>query len=331
MKESFSLKLFSKEFILSHTSLREGEIKIGQQVKTSFDDYSSCKFMILGISEDFGPQANGGRLGSKNGFSPFISSFLSIQANQFLQGDNILLLGEISSNYDFLEVNKHEIINELDDFVCNVLSKYLQGNQSDNYVIPIIIGGGHNNAYPLIKSVSSLIYKQKINVINFDAHADFRKTDFRHSGNPFSWAFYENYIQQYAVLGLHESYNNQYMIDELIKNNCLFSWFDDYIYDNDLFERDLNLFKNKISETKFGIELDLDAIAFMPSSALSPSGFSVEQARKYISVLSREKNATYLHLCEGAPQDKVEQRVVGKVLAYFVSDFMKGVFSVLKS
>ena len=46
--------------------------------------------------------------------------------------------------------------------------------------IPIIIGGGHNNAYPAIKGAAKGLYKAElfplaqINCINLDAHTDYR-------------------------------------------------------------------------------------------------------------------------------------------------------------
>ena len=60
--------------------------------------------------------------------------------------------------------------------------------------IPIIVGGGHNNAYGIIKG-SALALNKKINVLNIDAHADFRPLEGRHSGNGFSYAFHEGFIK----------------------------------------------------------------------------------------------------------------------------------------
>ncbi len=318
MKSShFEFRLFTENEILEKTSLREGETKIGQKVSTYNKDKNSCKYVILSIAEDFGPQANGGKAGSNKAFDAFSTRFLNIQSNQFLTGENILFLGEISSTFEFHSVDTQSIIAELDEFVISVLENYLTENQ-----IPLVIGGGHNNAYPLIKYVSKT-KNQAINVINLDAHADFRKTDFRHSGNPFSWAKKDGFLEQYAVLALHQSYNNQYIIDELVRNKCLVSWFDDYISDENLFRKDVRDYLAQISQNYFGIELDLDAIAFMPSSAMGPSGLTLEQARFYIQSAAAERKVSYLHLPEGAPKNEVEAQIVGKTLAYLVSDFIK--------
>jgi formiminoglutamase len=61
----------------------------------------------------------------------------------------------------------------------------------------------------------------------------------------------------------------------------------------------------------------------MPSSAFTPSGFSLNDARKYIHTIAKHKNISYLHLPEGAPSSVKEEKIVGKALAYLVSDFIK--------
>ena len=89
------------------------------------------------------------------------------------------------------------------------------------------------------------------------------------------------------------------------------------------FKEDLKTFFQYITDNKFGVELDLDAIAYMPSSAFSPSGMSVEEARTYILQMAKSGNVRYLHLPEAAPKTEKEDAIVGKTLAYLVSDFIK--------
>jgi len=76
-----------------------------------------------------------------------------------------------------------------------------------------------------------------------------------------------------------------------------------------------------INNSKFGLELDCDAIANFPSSAKSPVGFSVNQIRNFINIASENKNCCYFHICEAAP-DEQNAAQVGKTISYFVSDFM---------
>jgi formiminoglutamase len=318
MKAKFEFNLFSQKALFDLTSIRNGEVKLGEKLLTPDADYSKAKYFIAGISEDIGPQSNGGFAGSTKAFNAFLKRFVNIQSNQFLTGENTLILGEICSMelFDTVE-NGRKKVEELDLFVESIISPWIKKG-----LLPIVIGGGHNNAFPIIKSISKSIDKA-ISVINLDPHADFRPLEGRHSGNPFSYAYDQRFLDKYAILGLHQSYNSKYILDQLTKNDFLFSFFDDYLSKKANFEQDLITFYEHINLGEFGIELDLDSIAYMPSSAFSPSGMSVEEARSYVLQMAKSRKVQYLHLPEAAPKNEKEEAIVGKTLAYLVTDFIK--------
>lgn len=318
MKSNFEFVSFSKQSLSELISVRAGEVKIGEKLFCFNEDFSNVKYFILGISEDIGPQSNGGFAGSTKAFAAFLKRFVNIQSNQFLTGENTLILGEIISNVSFQNlIDGRKLVEELDSFVESIISPFILKG-----FVPIVIGGGHNNAFPLIKSVSKIVGKP-ISVINFDPHADFRPMEGRHSGNPFSYAFEQGFLHKYAILGLHQSYNSRFILEELEKNHFIYSFFDDYLSGKADFKEDLKTFFQFINDNKFGVELDLDAIAYMPSSAFSPSGMSIEAARTYILQIAKSGNVQYLHLPEAAPKTQEEEAIVGKTLAYLVSDFIK--------
>ena len=305
--------------LLSKVGIRSGETKIGQEIKVlNSKEDSKIQFVILGICEDIGPQTNGGFPGAKKAFEAFLNYFVNVQSNEFLNGESILMLGNINS---LVEYNDKEDgiakVEELDEFVQVVLAPFI----SKSY-IPIVIGGGHNNAFPLIKSVSQQLEKP-IQVVNLDPHADFRALEGRHSGNPFSYAYNENYMRHYSVIGLHQSYNSQHLLDQLKTNHFTYTFWDDYISGKADFERDLQQIASEIHTDNFGLELDMDSIAYMPVSAYTPSGMSIELARKYILTMAKSIWVKYLHLPEAAPKNELEFTIVGKALTYLVTDFIK--------
>lgn len=317
MKSNFTFNSFSKTNLQSILSIREGETKIGQTCQFDYQN-NECKYVILGISEDIGPQSNLGFQGSANAFSAFISRFINMQDNRFLNGNSICILGEIRSIDLFETLEKgRELISELDEIVKSIIEPIILLGK-----IPIVIGGGHNNAFPLIWA-SSLAKNESINVINLDPHADCRALEGRHSGNPFSYAKHHQYLDHYSVLGLHQQYNNETMYTYLESNNFNFTFFEDYLFNNRSLTQDIEHFAHVSFNKPIGIELDLDTITFMPSSAFTPSGFTVNDARKYIHTIAKHKNISYLHLPEGAPVTLNEEKIVGKALSYFVSDFIK--------
>lgn len=309
---------YNRAEIMKLTSVREGEIKVGQRI-FSYDDLSSFKgrYIIVGVEESVGPQANLGFSGSENGFSSFLSRFLNIQSNRFFSGEEVLIYGVFKSESLGGIDEKRKLVSEIDLSLINHLELiYSMG------CVPVLIGGGHNNAYPLIKAYDK-VNGVGLNVINCDPHADYRLLEGRHSGNSFSYAKSEGVLNYYKVIGLHQSYNSEEMLSRMESEGCDFTFFDDYIEGRGSLENDVEDFIDKNKAHDFGVELDLDSIKGMPSSAFSFSGISVEDARYYVIRLAREKHVVYLHLPEGAPKYHREEVIVGKTLAYLVSDFIK--------
>jgi formiminoglutamase len=314
--ELFDFQYFNIQNHFSLISKRNGETKLGERLGKNYSD-PEVKYVILGISEDIGPQANLGLKGSNTAFKSFLTRFLNCQSNRFLTGENICILGEIKSNINFETVEKARTqIEELDDFVIELLNPIIKEGK-----IPIIIGGGHNNAFPLIKA-NYIHSNTTLDVINLDPHADCRLIEGRHSGNPFSYAKELGFLNHYTVLGLHQQYNSESIYNYLDLHKFDYTFFEDYLDSNSNLIKDIQKFIEK-TNNKIGIELDLDSVKMIPTSAFTPSGFSIEEARIYIRQLAKVKNCAYIHFPEGAPNTETDEKVVGKMLSYFVLDFIK--------
>lgn len=316
MSNSFEFKPFTAENLSNLTSIRNGEKKLGECITTTIN--SATKYAIIGVCEDIGPQSNQGNPGSNKGFNSFLTKFLNMQSNRYLNGKEIAILGIVEQNNPFDNLSNGRIkIEELDNLLISILTPLFKQN-----ITPIIIGGGHNNAYPLINSFS-VAKNKKLDVINLDPHADCRALEGRHSGNPFSYAITNNFLNHYCVLGLHKAYNSEFIYEFLDKHQCTYTFFEDYIINPKQFEVDIQSIIIR-SDEPIGIELDMDSIAYMPTSAYSPSGISIEIARKYICKLASSKRPTaYLHLPEAAPNDLFDEKITGKSLAYLVYDFIQ--------
>ena len=315
----FTFQESTKDAVLSYVSLREGEVKLGEKVSVYADlDSFEGKYVVIGVKEDVGPRANLGLSGSDAGYVCFLKRFLNMQSNSFLSGEGVLMLGEVCVNsvVDELGSLRH-CVEELDDLLVSLLVPIYEKG-----LIPILIGGGHNNAYPLIKACS-MVQKKAMDVVNCDPHADFRTLEGRHSGNSFSYAKKGGWLANYAVLGLHQQYNSQSMLDRLAEEECYVTFFEEYLVDDRNFLKDVDDVLRQVVGTVLGVELDMDAIINMPSSAFTPSGFTLEEARRYLIKCAKSKKAAYLHLPEAAPKNEREEAVVGKALAYLVSDFVK--------
>ncbi len=323
---------------------RMHETKIGEQCTYAQDaaswetdlQGSSCRFVLLGIPEDIGVKANFGRGGAHTAWKPALESFLNQQSNAFLDGSSVFVLGHIFVD-DLMERAAElstktakdiealrTLVSELDGRVSDVIERIVKNGK-----IPVVIGGGHNNAYPIIKG-SSKALGTSINVINCDPHSDFRPLEGRHSGNGFSYAWEENYLRRYSVFGLHEQYNTAQVLRDFSKHNArlFYTTYEDiFIRESKTVSAALNQNIGFVKDAGCGVEIDLDAITNVPSSAKTSSGLSPVQARQYAYQCGRQLDALYFHIAEGAPvlsHIKADNKT-GKLIAYLMTDFMKGV------
>ena len=314
--ELFNIQPFTRQELSALTNSRKGETRLGEKVST--EPNSKTKFIIIGIEESIGPLANKGFSGAEKAFIPFLQRFLNMQSNRFLSGEEICIFGSIKQMTNKIAPDLFSAaVDQLDQVVSDIISSSIKKEH-----ILIIIGGGHNNAYPIISSINKIL-KQKLHVLNLDPHGDCRALEGRHSGNPFSYAMAKDILESYSVIGLHKAYNNEETLDFLNKHHCKYSFYDDIVNGKSSFEEQLNDFIRHLKyKNPLGLELDMDAIAFSPSSAFTPSGINPEEARNYICRCSNELKPVYLHLPEAAPLNEIEEKISGKLLAYLTYDFI---------
>ncbi|MDO5971200.1 formimidoylglutamase [Flavivirga aquimarina] len=333
-----NLVLFKNSSLNKLINKRLGESKFGQHIKilTSISNiYEQLKnldvvYVIIGLPEDVGVFANHGKTGTSKAWEATLKVLLNIQSNQYTMADKVLILGHLDFTSEILDISELDISNKKDLLKARKIVSKIDSQVSFiiNQIIlagkkPIIIGGGHNNAYGNIKG-ASLALNNPINVINFDAHSDFRPEEGRHSGNGFSYAYAEGFLKNYFIFGLHENYTSDKLFKTLNKLKSIkYNTFESLEIRKELeFKEELKRALNHISEAPFGIEIDCDAIENIPSSAMTPSGFSVNKTRRFLNFFAKQDNACYLHICEAAPNKK-SRTMVGKLITYLITDFIK--------
>lgn len=343
------LKIYNKQDVLSLTRLRKFETKLGERLQTlkSSSDIerslreSSAGFVLFGIPEDLGSKGNYGIGGTDTLWIPFLQSLLNIQSNDFLDGGEILLIG----HFDFgdiqylidntargqdekIDAYRHAV-NTVDNEVENLVKLITEAKK-----IPLVVGGGHNNTYPLIKGAAKGWHKAgvthlaQINCINLDAHADYRPMEGRHSGNAFRYAEEDGYLQKYCIVGLHENYLPQNVWIDIVNNpfiDCI-TFEDIFVHEKRTFMQAVTHATGYTSDTLVGIDVDLDGIQNTLSSAMTPVGISPVHARQFISFAASDTRPAYLHICEGATRlsDGRTDATSGKLISYLISDFIKG-------
>jgi formiminoglutamase len=340
-------KRYTKSDVLSLTKLRRFETKIGERISVlnEGDIVQAVKdlnaqYVIVGIPEDIGVQANYGVGGANTAWLSFLQSFLNSQSNDFLTAEDIAVIGHFDfGDIQFLidknaygqeekvEAYRHAV-NQIDEEVEGLIKLIVSEEKT-----PIVIGGGHNNAYPLLKGAAKGLHAAQqiplpqINCINLDAHTDYRPIEGRHSGNGFRYAEEDGFLQKYCVIGVHESYLPQNVWIDIVNNP-----FVDMITYEDIFIHEKRNFRQAIThaieftEDSFcGIEIDLDCVQNILSSASTPSGIQALHARQYVNLCAAHSKAAYLHICEGATQlsNGTSNSLTGKFIQYLVTDFIK--------
>ena len=328
------------------TNHRMGEVKFGEKMQVvpkgvdvaTFLVECEAQYILIGIPEDIGVRANFGRPGTASAWDIAIKSIANIQHNKFNKAGRLLVLGQIdvaaemqqAKELDFSNADHRKkislLVEKVDCEVAHFISIIVKAGK-----IPIIIGGGHNNAYGNIKG-TALAKGKQVNAVNFDAHSDFRILEGRHSGNGFSYAYEEGFLKKYFIFGLHENYTSKSVLDVLrkIQDRVTYNTYDEIkIRQVRSFDKEMQRAADFITDDCFGIEIDLDSIPGIASSAMTISGFSVEELRRFVSFFGRRPNAAYLHICEGAPElgDEKNPHLIGKLIGYLVTDFIKSNFS----
>ncbi len=323
------------------TNQRDGEVKLGESLRTfdppknlnSFLKTAQETFVIFGIAEDIGVMLNGGEKGTSNAWNAFLQRFLNLQSNAHVPATQILVLGNFDFKEEIIAISKeihrekqHQAFSQLMDTIDKEIA-HLSMEIVRAGKIPVVIGGGHNNAYGLLKG-TALAKGKPMNVVNFDAHTDFRALEGRHSGNGFSYAMNEGFLDRYFIFGLHEDYTSQSVFDSLHakKNRIQYATYEAMNVRRALsFKEELLRAKEFVGRQWFGIEIDCDALENIESSAATPSGFSVEKGRRFVHMLANHPKVAYFHIAEAAPKldDPASMRRIGKLLSYLVMDFIR--------
>lgn len=340
--EPKGLVIYDRVYIEHFLRPRPGETKLGERIRfldrfTPWQEaleQSDARYVLLGLPEDIGVRANLGRGGAHTAWEPFLQFFLNTQHNGFNRADDLLLLGhmDFTALYDrMLKLDLHhkdqlqearKLVEDIDSRVAPLIETLVRAGK-----VPIVIGGGHNNAYPLLKGASNAL-GTPVGALNIDPHADLREREGRHSGNGFRYAFEEGYLNYYSIFGLHENYLAESVEAFMQAHNrsIRFVSFEDLAIRFSVEAGGaLDQLLEPLTGQSWGLELDADGIQNFPASARTSSGWGANEVRRWVYRAASNPNLRYFHLCEAAPvlAHRKADIKTGKLLSYLVTDFLK--------
>jgi formiminoglutamase len=260
-------------------------------------------------------RANGGRPGAAESPEGVFRALLNIPCNGWVRG------GELSWG-GILDLRSAASVEAVDEAVHAAGAPWMKAG-----LVPLVVGGGHNNAYPLLRAASEAA-GAPVNALNLDPHPDVRALEGRHSGNGFSYAREHGLLGRYAVLGLSEYAVNSASLDRLNTTpgwtyETLESW---AVRGETSWESAMDRMLGHVQKGRFGLEIDVDGITGAPSSAQTASGLTWLQARELAYRAGQTGQVSYLHLTELALNYASEGERPGqaKAAAMLLLDFVRG-------
>lgn len=336
------LRHATAEQLRALTVERAGETRIGQRAGVlgkAGTAPAGARVALLGVPEDIGVRANHGRPGTRRMWRAALPRLLNMQSNAFLDGRVIAIAGSVEVR-DLRKVARsidatkggprareqalrdlRELVSAIDLRVTHVVAA-LRGAG----MVPIVIGGGHNNAYGVLAGCAQAL-GAPLGCVNVDLHADLRPREGRHSGNAFSYAKADGHLGRYAIVGLSEAYATQ-AITEAIDEEEDYSAFtlESLLRGRTTIARMAEAAAAHVGGGPATLELDIDAVAQAPASAAAASGFSAAEFRALACQLCGAMQVHAAHIAEGAPGlGPWPDEMVGKLVAELARDIAAGV------
>ncbi len=275
-------------------------------------DFSEKSVALIGYACDEGVRRNLGREGTKNAPKAIREQLSKLAFH-----------------------HKEKIISDVGDIFCtdNRL-EYTQEKLSESIqfllkknIFPIVLGGGHDVAFPHVESILKASNKKlKIGIINFDAHFDLRPVGSSpNSGTPFYQLFqkYREYVS-YCVLGIQKASNPQSLFSIAEEENALFfSNFECTLSNFESITQQLFSFLEEHDKLYITIDMDGFSSAFAPGvSAPSPLGFAPDFVIKMLHYFFSTGKVISCDIAELNPSHDIDN-TTAKLAARLV-DFIVG-------
>lgn len=295
------------------------DLRIGDVVVPVLDIPSDAAkvCVLIGVPQDIGVERNGGRSGAAAGPEAIRRALSRLTINgmheQLASGRLVIAdAGDIDADGKTLE----QIHDEQHDVVSEVLR---------NGYLPIILGGGHDCAWPTIRAMESA--GNPYGVINIDAHADVRplKEGRAHSGSPFHQllslnephllpgGFAEFGLQHHSVAASHLAFVREHgmqvwMLDEIRDHETGYAWG--------------QAWEASAASQRVYVSLDMDAFtsAYAPGvSAPAVDGFAPQEVAAFLRHAARSGSLAAFDVVELNPRFDLDGRTA-KLAALMIAE-----------
>lgn len=259
------------------------------------NENNAPKFGLIGYACDEGVKRNFGRVGAVNG-PMLIREKLGKLPLHFKQ--SVVDFGNITC----VDANLESCQNAFALAIRHLI---------ENEVFPLAIGGGHDIAYAHYKGLKDALPKQRIGIVNFDAHFDLRPVeDVPNSGTPFNQLLSEfkgkGESIDYFAIGIQKQSNTKQLFDIAKHYNVDYILSDACSDSKEALQQLQQKLKPIIEQNDFlYITIDMDGFssAYVSGvSAPSPLGFSPKFVYKVLAFLFESKKVLACDIAELNPK-----------------------------
>ena len=258
-------------------------------------DKDKLNFCILGFCCDEGIERNKGRRGAKKGPMYIRKEFANLPVTfdnkiQIFDAGNIICYNE----------NLEEAQKQLSLAVAQIISLGM---------FPLVLGGGHEVALGHYNGIVKALAKEKIGIINFDAHFDIRPYENKgSSGTMFAQIADQckekNREFNYMVLGIQTYANTISLFKKAAALGTQYVLARDFKENNYLdISAKINNFINRNDKIYLTICSDVFNAAFAPGvSAVQPFGMDPETVLRFIKSIIKSGKVVSMDIAEVSPR-----------------------------
>jgi formiminoglutamase len=286
------------------------DIRLGDIVKRTRDEYDASNIIVLGIPQDIGVKRNKGRIGARHAPSAVRRELYKLAAPESF--DRLLL-------YDIGDLRIDKTLEATHDRQIKVVEQILRDDKK-----LIVIGGGHDITYPDFKAFSKVFTACAL--LNIDTHLDVRLSELRNSGTSYRMILDEQLVNPECLyqIGIQPFANSsaymEYVEEKKVKIYTL-----DEIRRRGVDGIHKEIFRGINCEEIF-VSFDMDAVRSADAPGVSasyPKGLSVEEMIYFAHYTGRDGRAHVIEVAEVNPNHDVENRT-SKLGALLVWEYLYG-------
>ncbi len=324
MTKNFSKLLTPPDKNLFYSRNDATDVRMGEIVIHEKKNYpSQIDIGIIGVPDDEGVRRNLGRVGAKQAPTAIRTALYKYTPFSFFTKKLISQLSIV----DFGDVKIGKTLENTHNNLQNIVEELLSKN-----IFPIILGGGHDIAYPNFSALSQT--SNKIGIINIDSHLDFRKPNpQRNSGTSFH-EILKNHSQKispknFVELGIQSFVNSSQHIKELQKTGATIIPFST-IQKNGI---ETSIKKAYTIATKNAnnlyVSFDIDSVKNSDAPGVSaslPTGLTAEEILTTAFFVGKKRKTKLIDIVEMNPNHDIDNKTAklsASIIMYFLAGFLE--------